>query len=53
MHRYRFLQDGGDMTLDGSQYGGEEEADPGLSVFVKFNRMLHGKKAQRGGSKRL
>ncbi|KNA25397.1 hypothetical protein SOVF_006910 [Spinacia oleracea] len=48
MHRYRSPQDGGDMTLDGSQYGGEEEADPGLSVFVKVNRVLHGKKAQRG-----
>lgn len=48
MHRYRSTLDGGDGTLDGSQYGGEEEADPGSSVFVKFNRMLHGKKAQRG-----
>ncbi|XP_057536568.1 DNA replication licensing factor MCM3 homolog 2 [Amaranthus tricolor] len=48
MHRYRSALDGGDGTLDGSQYGGEEEADAGSSVFVKFNRMLHGKKPQRG-----
>ncbi|XP_021763929.1 DNA replication licensing factor MCM3 homolog 2-like [Chenopodium quinoa] len=48
MHRYRSQLDGGDGTLDNSQYGGEEEVDAGSSVFVKFNRMLHGKKAQRG-----
>lgn len=38
----------GDGTLDNSQYGEEEEVDAGSSVYVKFNRMLHGKKAQRG-----
>uniref|UniRef100_A0A7C9AJ41 DNA replication licensing factor MCM3 n=1 Tax=Opuntia streptacantha TaxID=393608 RepID=A0A7C9AJ41_OPUST len=49
MHRYRSVLDGGDGTLDGSsQYGREEEADAGSSVFVKFNRMLHGKKTERG-----
>lgn len=50
MHRYRSTLDGGDGTFDvNSQYGSrEEEADAGSSVFVKFNRMLHGKKADRG-----
>uniref|UniRef100_A0A803MDR7 DNA replication licensing factor MCM3 n=1 Tax=Chenopodium quinoa TaxID=63459 RepID=A0A803MDR7_CHEQI len=48
MHRYRSQLDGGDGTLDNSQYGEEEEVDAGSSVYVKFNRMLHGKKAQRG-----
>ncbi|KAH9627390.1 hypothetical protein KSS87_001229 [Heliosperma pusillum] len=47
MHRYRSALDGGDGILDGS-YGREEEMDAGSSVFVKFNRMLHGKKAHKG-----
>lgn len=36
------------MTLDGSsRYGREDESDAD-SVFVKYNRMLHGKKVERG-----
>lgn len=29
-------------------YGREEEAEADTSVFVKYNRMLHGKKIDRG-----
>lgn len=36
-------------TLDGSsRYGMDEEADTGSQVFVKYNRMLHGRKSNRG-----
>ncbi|KAL8151200.1 hypothetical protein V2J09_021008 [Rumex salicifolius] len=45
MHRFRSAKDGGD-ELDASY--GREEADAGSSVFVKYNRMLHGKKTDRG-----
>lgn len=31
-----------------SNYGREEEADTESAVFVKYNRMLHGKKTGRG-----
>lgn len=49
MHRFRSAVDGGDATLDGNlRYGREDEADTNESVFVKYNRMLHGKKAERG-----
>lgn len=37
----------GEAGLD-SRYGREDEADTDQSVFVKYNRMLHGKKTQRG-----
>ncbi|KAF5752751.1 putative DNA replication licensing factor MCM3 [Tripterygium wilfordii] len=48
MHRFRSAIDGGEATLDGSsRYGREDEADAD-SVFVKYNRMLHGKKTDRG-----
>lgn len=48
MHRYRSTSDGGDGSLDrNSQYGREDDADAG-SYFVKYNRMLHGKKAGKG-----
>ncbi|KAL2930817.1 DNA replication licensing factor MCM3-like protein 1 [Bienertia sinuspersici] len=40
MHRFRSAQDGGDGTLDASQYGGEEEVDPSSSVFVKVQPEL-------------
>ncbi|KAF3451178.1 hypothetical protein FNV43_RR07270 [Rhamnella rubrinervis] len=47
MHRYRSELDGGDATLDGgSRHGREDEADT-TAVYVKFNRMLHGKKTGR------
>ncbi|KAJ0017359.1 hypothetical protein Pint_10011 [Pistacia integerrima] len=49
MHRFRSVIDGGEAGLEGnSRYGREDEADTDQSVFVKYNRMLHGKKTQRG-----
>ncbi|XP_030439653.2 DNA replication licensing factor MCM3 homolog 3 [Syzygium oleosum] len=43
IHRYRSTFDGGEV--DGSsRYGREDEADADSSVFVKYNRMLHGRK---------
>ncbi|XP_062094479.1 DNA replication licensing factor MCM3 [Humulus lupulus] len=49
MHRFRSATDGGEAALGGgSRYGREEEADNDSSVFVKYNRMLHGKKTDRG-----
>ncbi|KAG8637428.1 hypothetical protein MANES_15G120100v8 [Manihot esculenta] len=49
MHRYRSAIDGGEGTFDGGpRYGREDEADADSSVFVKYNRMLHGRKTQRG-----
>ncbi|XP_047155366.1 DNA replication licensing factor MCM3 homolog 2-like [Vigna umbellata] len=49
MHRFRSAVDGGEATLNGSSgYGREDEADTDSSIFVKYNRMLHGKKTERG-----
>ncbi|KAL5187823.1 DNA replication licensing factor MCM3 1 [Glycine soja] len=49
MHRFRSAVDGGEAVLHGSsRYGREDEADMDSSVFVKYNRMLHGKKTGRG-----
>lgn len=49
MHQFRSTIDEGGATLDGSsRYGGEEEAETGSSVYVKYNRMLHGKRTERG-----
>ncbi|KAF4360155.1 hypothetical protein F8388_000024 [Cannabis sativa] len=49
MHRFRSATDGGEAALGGgSRYGREEEADNDSTVFVKYNRMLHGKKTDRG-----
>ncbi|KAK7319283.1 hypothetical protein RJT34_04002 [Clitoria ternatea] len=48
MHRFRSAIDGGEAAVDGSlRYGREEEAETDSSVFVKYNRMLHGKKTKR------
>ncbi|KAL4291054.1 hypothetical protein GQ457_14G008530 [Hibiscus cannabinus] len=48
MHRFRSAIDGGEAALDGStRYGREDEADTDSSVFVKYNRMLHGRKTER------
>ncbi|KAJ6926944.1 DNA replication licensing factor MCM3 [Populus alba x Populus x berolinensis] len=44
MHRYRSATDGGEAAVDGR----EDNADADSSVFVKYNRMLHGRKAERG-----
>ncbi|XP_031389786.1 DNA replication licensing factor MCM3 [Punica granatum] len=47
MHRYRSAYDEGDF--DGSsRYGREDEANDESAVFVKYNRMLHGKRTGRG-----
>lgn len=43
MHRFRSAVDGGEAP-----HGREDEADTDSSVFVKYNRMLHGKKNDRG-----
>ncbi|MFQ6639232.1 hypothetical protein Gotur_015707 [Gossypium turneri] len=49
MHRFRSAIDGGEAALDeSSRYGREDEADTDSSVFVKYNRMLHGRKTERG-----
>ncbi|TYI27204.1 hypothetical protein ES332_A05G161600v1 [Gossypium tomentosum] len=49
MHRFRSAIDGGEAALDGSsRYGREDEADTDSSVFVRYNRMLHGRKTERG-----
>ncbi|CAJ2670314.1 unnamed protein product [Trifolium pratense] len=49
MHQFRSAIDGGEAAHDGSARNGrEEEADTESSVFVKYNRMLHGKKTDRG-----
>ncbi|GAB2279885.1 DNA replication licensing factor MCM3 2 [Dionaea muscipula] len=50
MHRYRSALDGGERSLNGSsQYGQEDGADTDAgSYFVKYNRMLHGNKAEKG-----
>ncbi|XP_045830064.1 DNA replication licensing factor MCM3-like isoform X2 [Trifolium pratense] len=49
MHRFCSAIDGGEAAHDGSaRYGREEEADTESSVFVKYNRTLHGKKTDRG-----
>ncbi|KAB1221354.1 DNA replication licensing factor MCM3 [Morella rubra] len=46
MHRYRSAI-GGEATLDGSsRYEREDETDTD-SVFVKYNRMLHGKRTEK------
>ncbi|OVA03634.1 Mini-chromosome maintenance [Macleaya cordata] len=42
MHRYRSAIDGGDGSL---RYGREEDNETVTTVYVKYNRMLHGKKA--------
>ncbi|KAM1008264.1 hypothetical protein PS1_004681 [Malus domestica] len=48
MHRYRSAT-GGEAMLDGSSaFGREDETNNDSSVFVKYNRMLHGKKTDRG-----
>ncbi|KAL5731837.1 DNA helicase [Ranunculus cassubicifolius] len=43
MHQYRG-SDAGRMTFDGR----EDDAELDPSIFVKYNRLLHGKKARRG-----
>ncbi|XXG77306.1 hypothetical protein AAC387_Pa08g1482 [Persea americana] len=50
MHRYRSaFDDGGATTADNSRYVEEEDdADANASIFVKYNRMLHGEKRKRG-----
>ncbi|XP_052179334.1 DNA replication licensing factor MCM3 homolog 2 isoform X2 [Diospyros lotus] len=46
MHRFRSPIDGG--AADGSsRYGREEEADVGSSIYVKYNRTLHGSRNRK------
>ncbi|OMO66573.1 Mini-chromosome maintenance, DNA-dependent ATPase [Corchorus capsularis] len=48
MHRFRSAFDGGEAADGSSRYGREDEAEADSSVFVKYNRMLHGRKTDRG-----
>ncbi|XP_071715954.1 DNA replication licensing factor MCM3-like [Rutidosis leptorrhynchoides] len=41
MHRFRSAADGGEDSM--SMYGREDEADVDTSIFVEYDRMLHGK----------
>ncbi|KAI3709850.1 hypothetical protein L2E82_39618 [Cichorium intybus] len=41
MHRFRSAMDGGEDV--GSMYGKEDDAEVDGSIFVEYNRMLHGK----------
>ncbi|XP_027087801.1 DNA replication licensing factor MCM3 homolog 2 [Coffea eugenioides] len=45
MHRFRSTMDG-DADV-GTQYEREDEGDANSTVFVKYNRMLHGRKTSR------
>lgn len=45
MHRFRSTMDG-DVDV-GTQYEREDEGDANSTVFVKYNRMLHGRKTSR------
>ncbi|CAL1410524.1 unnamed protein product [Linum trigynum] len=49
MHRYRSAIDAGEAAVDdaSARYAREEDAETDTSVFVKYNRMLHGKKTDR------
>ncbi|KAK4770835.1 hypothetical protein SAY87_031367 [Trapa incisa] len=47
MHRYRSAFD--EVNFDGSsRYGKEDEANDDSSIFVKYNRMLHGTRKTKG-----
>uniref|UniRef100_A0A7N0T7A4 DNA replication licensing factor MCM3 n=1 Tax=Kalanchoe fedtschenkoi TaxID=63787 RepID=A0A7N0T7A4_KALFE len=46
MHRYRSMADGGDEALLDSRYGRADDSDID-SVYVKYNRMLHGGKVTK------
>ncbi|KZV58263.1 hypothetical protein F511_01114 [Dorcoceras hygrometricum] len=49
LHRYRAVGDGGSTTLaDNAWRDREDETETGSSVFVKYNRMLHGQKSDKG-----
>ncbi|CAN1230607.1 DNA replication licensing factor MCM3 [Linum grandiflorum] len=48
MHRYRSASDSADAR---GTFDREEEAEEDKSVFVKYNRMLHGKKSGRSQKK--
>lgn len=47
MHRYRSMVDGGTRLDESSRHEGVDDSDVGSSVFVKYNRMLHGRKSDR------
>ncbi|KAL7142515.1 hypothetical protein ABFS83_08G128400 [Erythranthe nasuta] len=48
MHRYRSVVDGGTRLDDSLRQEGEDNSENGSSVFVKYNRMLHGKRSDKG-----
>ncbi|GFP94919.1 DNA replication licensing factor mcm3 homolog 2 [Phtheirospermum japonicum] len=48
MHRYRTVVDGGMRSDESSRHDGEEDSETGSAVFVKYNRMLHGRKSDKG-----
>lgn len=48
MHRFRSTTDGDGMALDGTcMYEREDEGETNSTVFLKYNRMLHGRKKDR------
>ncbi|KAG8385313.1 hypothetical protein BUALT_Bualt03G0029800 [Buddleja alternifolia] len=47
MHRFRSVVDGGTSLDDSSRRDREEDMETGSSVFVKYNRMLHGRRSDR------
>ncbi|GAA0185428.1 DNA metabolism protein [Lithospermum erythrorhizon] len=49
MHQFRSATDAGMNGLDStSNYDGDEETEAITTVFVKYNKMLHGKRPDRG-----
>ncbi|KAL0300596.1 UNVERIFIED_CONTAM: DNA replication licensing factor MCM32 [Sesamum radiatum] len=48
MHRYRSVVDGGTRLDDSSRHDGEDDSETGSSVFIKYNRMLHGRRSDKG-----
>ncbi|KAG6423745.1 hypothetical protein SASPL_114148 [Salvia splendens] len=47
MHRYRSVADGGTRLDESSRNEVEDDPEAGSTVFVKYNRMLHGRKSDR------
>lgn len=47
MHQYRSVADGGTNLGDSSRNEVEDDPEAGSTVFVKYNRMLHGKRSDR------
>ncbi|CAI9087943.1 OLC1v1022151C1 [Oldenlandia corymbosa var. corymbosa] len=47
MHRFRSNTGGDSIASENAQYEREDEAETNSTVFVKYNRMLHGRKTSR------